>query len=128
MTLDIIGLAGFGYDFNALSSEGGSESPLYQAFAGLLSQPFTQSYQRQIFFALRLLFPILGKLPTAINRQMTERLAVMESEGKKIIEAKRADLAESSKDNKDLITLLRSSFFDIARAFLGSGLTSSVVQ
>lgn len=108
ITLDIIGLAGFGYDFKALSSENGSGSPLYKAFKALLSHK-RRDYFHQSMFTLQNLFPAIGKLPISANRKMDQRMSVMREEGRKIIDSKRSDLNETSKDNKDIISLLRKA-------------------
>jgi hypothetical protein len=63
-TLDIIGLAGFGYDFNAIASESshgegaGEQNELLSAFQTI----FGAATQRSLIHAFTLLFPMLRLL------------------------------------------------------------------
>jgi hypothetical protein len=57
-TLDIIGLAGFGYNFNALSKASDDSDELYSAFRSLFGGGETSSF----FLQLSFFFPILRRL------------------------------------------------------------------
>ncbi|KAG9018778.1 hypothetical protein FRB90_009782 [Tulasnella sp. 427] len=90
-TLDIIGLAGFGYDFNSLAE--GKKNELAQAFARLFTPPSRIPFLE--ILAERI--PILRIIPTEGARTTAESKAVMARVGRQLVEEKRAAvLAEAS--------------------------------
>ncbi|KAK2463849.1 hypothetical protein APHAL10511_004154 [Amanita phalloides] len=62
ITLDSVGIAGFGHDFKALE---GHESPVYKAF-GSFSESGSSS--RRFFFLLGPIFPQIVNVPTQRSR------------------------------------------------------------
>ncbi|KAH8102301.1 cytochrome P450 [Cristinia sonorae] len=110
MTLDVIGVAGFNYDFNALDP---SKPPneLNSAFKTI----FMGDVQLPIFGMLRMYIPALRLIPTARSRKTTSAMKVMHTIGMDLIrEKKAAILAEKSTggvekrdlQGRDLLTLL----------------------
>lgn len=110
-TLDIIGLAGFGYTFDALNPAG-EVNELNEAFSTL----FTPAGRDRFFGFLQATFPPLRLIKTQGNRRAEQAQAVMRRIGLQLIaEKKAAILAEARekgrverKDMKerDLLTLL----------------------
>ncbi|EKM59786.1 uncharacterized protein PHACADRAFT_115009 [Phanerochaete carnosa HHB-10118-sp] len=109
-TLDIIGRAGFGYDFEALNP-GEKTNELNEAFTTLFAEP---KADRLFFAGLQASIPLLR----LINNRISERAqAVMRRMGMKLIaEKKAAIMAETSEKGRgierkdmterDLLTLL----------------------
>ncbi|KAG8902485.1 hypothetical protein FRC00_005948 [Tulasnella sp. 408] len=90
-TLDIIGLAGFGYDFNSVAE--GEKNELAQAFARL----FTPPSRIPVIDMLAERFPILRFIPTEGARKTAESKEIMARVGRELVEEKRAAiLAEAS--------------------------------
>lgn len=90
-TLDIIGLAGFGYDFNSIAD--GEKNELGKAFARL----FTPPSRLPILDVLAERIPILRIIPTKDSRITAESKEVMARVGRQLVEEKRATiLAEAS--------------------------------
>lgn len=115
--LDIIGLAGFGYDFNALASKYGSSAPLYEAFRDLTFQPLQESAFAQFHIALQTYFPNFFKLlPFELSRAMATRLQAMHEEGRKIVQARLEGLTDPSKDSTDILSRLRTPIFFVLRS------------
>lgn len=108
-TLDVIGLAGFGYEFNALASEQGSTSPLWTTLSETSAtiEFFRLSTLEKIVKLLRTRIPLIDQLPTAENRRLARRITVMQSEARKIVRARQEDISNEFKQGKDLLTLLR---------------------
>ncbi|GAA5992389.1 hypothetical protein JCM10908_000458 [Rhodotorula pacifica] len=122
LTLDIIGDAGFGYEFHSLTP--GSTNALGRAFNGM----FSPSASARRPSASRLMYQrILGKLVRAVPilkiadwipneriRKVNEAFKTVERESNKIIEYKMGDEVEkdgveSVRGGKDLIALLLKS-------------------
>lgn len=125
LTLDIIGVAGFGYEFDAIHQSG---NKLAAAFAGMFSpsavakkpRPSAFLIQRVIGFLIRAL-PILNIakwIPNERIQRVRQGFATLESESRNIIESKQGEVEkdglESVRGSKDLIALLcefsRASF------------------
>ncbi|KZW00396.1 cytochrome P450 [Exidia glandulosa HHB12029] len=100
-TLDIIGLAGFDYHFNALKDQ---SNELSDAFGAV----FSTSQQFRLLNFLRNVIPVLRWLPNKQQRKTDEARAVMDRIGMELItEKKRAIRAGESKSvGRDLLTLL----------------------
>lgn len=108
MTLDVIGLAGFNYEFNALSTE---DNELNKAFSII----FTQTSRPPMWQILRSLIPVFRLFPDFQDRAIREARATMDRIGKDLLNnAKRELLSEKSNESsgkagKDLLTLLVKS-------------------
>ncbi|GAA5882286.1 hypothetical protein JCM1840_005437 [Sporobolomyces johnsonii] len=122
-TLDIIGVAGFGYHFNALSR---SSNALATVFSGMFSPrasatgdvrqtPVRFLLQRRLSQLIRAL-PILNIakwVPHQRIQDVRKGFETLESESRKIIESKQGEVEkdglESVRGSKDLIALLLKS-------------------
>ncbi|KAI0717342.1 cytochrome P450 [Fomitopsis betulina] len=112
MTLDVIGLAGFNYDMDALHI-GGESNELNSAFSVIFGHA---SNAPSIFRTLRLVFPILQYIPTPETRRIAKAKKIMHRVGLELIREKRARImgmshrekAEKQTDmqSRDLLTLL----------------------
>ncbi|GAA5876297.1 hypothetical protein JCM16303_007090 [Sporobolomyces ruberrimus] len=127
LTLDIIGVAGFGYHFDSLNR---STNKLATAFAGMFSpsavakkpRPSAFLIQRIIGFFIRAL-PILNIakwIPNERIQRVRQGFATLESESRNIIESKQSEVEkdglESVRGSKDLIALLLKSASTDAKA------------
>ncbi|GAA5831678.1 hypothetical protein JCM3766R1_004976 [Sporobolomyces carnicolor] len=127
LTLDIIGVAGFGYEFDAIHQSG---NKLAAAFAGMFSpsavakkpRPSAFLIQRVIGFLIRAL-PILNIakwIPNERIQRVRQGFATLESESRNIIESKQGEVEkdglESVRGSKDLIALLLKSASTDAKA------------
>ncbi|KAL0947682.1 hypothetical protein HGRIS_013770 [Hohenbuehelia grisea] len=92
MTLDVIGLAGFNYEFNALNPD---EKPneLNHAFSVM----FKATSQFEIFPVLQGFFPILRVIKTQRDRTIEGATAVMSRIGQQLLASSKKSLAESEK-------------------------------
>ncbi|KAK7687003.1 hypothetical protein QCA50_009502 [Cerrena zonata] len=110
-TLDIIGIAGFNYDFHSLK-EGGKPNELNEAYKQLFSSQVTSFFPR-----LQLMIPILGYVPTAQSRRMAHAKAISRRIGMQLIQEKKEALkahADAEKrgvkrddlQGRDLLSLL----------------------
>ncbi|SCV68130.1 BQ2448_251 [Microbotryum intermedium] len=129
LTLDIIGMAGFGYDFGALS---GQKNELGDAFQLMLSGG--GAIQKTIPLLQIVIGRILGRLATALpivnvakyipNKRVQavrKGFETMDSESRKIVEEKKRELekdggAAALGGRKDLMTLLLKSNLGEAKA------------
>jgi len=106
-TLDIIGLAGFNYKFDALS-ENSKPNELNQAFATI----FKAGTRQDILPALQAWFPIFRIFPTERGPQIHQAQSAMLRIGKQILKDSKASLSlapkteRSSSRTKDLLSLL----------------------
>ncbi|KAH9894818.1 cytochrome P450 [Cubamyces lactineus] len=101
MTLDVIGEAGFGYDFNALNLEG-KPTELGLAFQKL----FVSSSEGQTSALAQVLssFPILALVPNKRLKDMASASAVIKRVGLQLVAERRtAVLREASENHKDRI-------------------------
>ncbi|KAI0328399.1 cytochrome P450 [Cubamyces sp. BRFM 1775] len=98
-TLDIIGQAGFGYDFNALNFEG-KPTELSIAFRTILMS--TSTGQVSVLGHLLASFPFLALIPNKRLRELASAVAVMKRVGLQLVaERKAAILREASEKRKD---------------------------
>ncbi|KAL8281069.1 hypothetical protein RQP46_006427 [Phenoliferia psychrophenolica] len=111
ITLDIIGLAGFGYEFNALD---GQKNVLGDAFSGMMSSSVSTPSVSGLVIQ-RFLGQIITAFPFILNYVPNERIkavrvgfATIDTESRKIVEQKKKDVAAAglTGGGKDLITLL----------------------
>ncbi|THV06948.1 cytochrome P450 [Dendrothele bispora CBS 962.96] len=107
MTLDVIGRAGFNYEFESLS--GGENSELNRAFSSI----FGQRNRRPFFEFLRVQIPIFRKLPLPTNPKIKEARGIMDRIGLELIQdAKKMSQAEEKDGitkSRDLLSLLIKS-------------------
>ncbi|KAH9894817.1 cytochrome P450 [Cubamyces lactineus] len=115
MTLDVIGQAGFGYDFNALNLEG-KPTELSIAFRKLFVS--TSSGQTSALGYLTSWFPFLAIIPSKRRREISSAAAVIRRIGLQLVAERKAailrDASEKHKDGierkdlkgRDLLTLL----------------------
>ncbi|KAH9847043.1 cytochrome P450 [Lenzites betulinus] len=95
MTLDVIGLAGFNYEFNSLNPSG-ELNELAAAFEQIFQVP-----QITTMMILRNLFPILNVIKDRRMRRVQQAQAVMRRIGKQLVAEKKADIAREASEKKD---------------------------
>ncbi|KAI0346966.1 cytochrome P450 [Trametopsis cervina] len=109
-TLDIIGLAGFNYNFDALSPDG-RKNELSEAFHTV----FTNTGHPRFLGILQGFFPLLRLIRTEAARKSDEAQATMRRIGLQLLAEKRAAILAASGNNnvekkhvlgRDLLTLL----------------------
>lgn len=104
-TLDIIGLAGFDFAFNELDTTA-EETPLASVFRGML-KPRKITTPMILMFGLARYFPIVTKLPTKTLLAVKKSMAVMQGEGRKMLEIRRKQAEAGELDDKiDLLSLI----------------------
>ncbi|KAH9847039.1 cytochrome P450 [Lenzites betulinus] len=113
MTLDVIGLAGFNYRFDALNPSG-SPNELNQAFQDI----FNPSPNFTPWMLLKFFFPILKRFRDERARRVDHAQAVMRRIGTQLIREKKAEISREVAESKnrglerkdvrgrDLLTLL----------------------
>ncbi|KZP19241.1 cytochrome P450 [Athelia psychrophila] len=91
-TLDVIGLAGFGYEFNALAprAEGEAGDELAEAFATI----FSTARKFRIMTILQVWFPLLRRFRRN-NKTMADAQSTMRRIGTHLIDTRKAALASS---------------------------------
>jgi hypothetical protein len=87
-TLDIIGLAGFGYSFDAVSRPPDDPSELSAAVATMF-----RAGEMNFWNVLQFLLPPLRYLPSARNRSIAHSRAVMERIGRELLAERKASAA-----------------------------------
>ncbi|KAJ7646852.1 cytochrome P450 [Roridomyces roridus] len=88
-TLDIIGLAGFNYDFNALSSEDDANTEFGTAFATVYRVGLTQTPLRII----KTFVPALRFIPSKTDALIEECQATMMQIGRKLLQQSKDEMA-----------------------------------
>ncbi|KAI0822361.1 cytochrome P450 [Trametes gibbosa] len=113
MTLDVIGLAGFGFCFNALNPTGESND-FYDAFQEL----FLPGRTFTVLLILKNFFPILDIIPDQESKRIQRARETMRCLGKELIAKKKAqikgeiinghekDVRRDDLQGRDLLTLL----------------------
>ncbi|KAG9018779.1 hypothetical protein FRB90_009783 [Tulasnella sp. 427] len=96
VTLDIIGLAGFGYEFDTLAN--GEQNELVKAFMDLFAP--NQEINGVAMFAA--MIPGLRSIPTERGRVVKQSKAVMERVGLQLVKEKRAAIIAASKSEEGL--------------------------
>ncbi|KAI1792352.1 cytochrome P450 [Ganoderma leucocontextum] len=110
MTLDVIGLAGFNYRFDALNPKG-EENELVTAF----NQMFDPQIRITFMMILRNFFPILNIFPNEQARRFDRAQDVMRRIGTQLLEEKKAEIVRQAAEGKekvrsrDLLSLLLKS-------------------
>ncbi|CAL1696958.1 unnamed protein product [Somion occarium] len=87
MTLDIIGLAGFNYRFDALR-EDGKPNELNDAYKEI----FSADVHPNMFSRLQIMIPILAKVPTAQSRRIAHSQKVARRIGQQLLQEKKKAL------------------------------------
>ncbi|KAI0785640.1 cytochrome P450 [Abortiporus biennis] len=105
-TLDIIGLAGFDHDFNALNPTG-KPSELSQALTNLMA---VNTGMTVLGILENTIFPFLSYLPTKRNRMRNQALNDMKRIGREIVEEKKAAILKRSKAEKTGHAILKEDF------------------
>ncbi|KAI8972447.1 cytochrome P450 [Trametes punicea] len=112
MTLDVIGLAGFNYDFDSLNPNG-KPNELNEAFR----EVFAAFGNFNILLLLKSLFPVLEYIPDARSRRLDKAQAVIRRIGSQLIQEKKAAIIRERTESKagverkdvqgrDLLTIL----------------------
>jgi cytochrome P450 len=102
-TLDIIGRAGFDYDFKALDDE---ENELANVFQQML-QPREIKISAILITALVRWIPMLKNIPTKSTKRIKKATEVMQREGKKMLAERREQaIAGELEGKKDLLSLI----------------------
>ncbi|VDC00129.1 unnamed protein product [Peniophora sp. CBMAI 1063] len=107
-TLDVIGLAGFDYEFNALSADK-TANELGDAVWAIVNQP-----QPSVLDIMQIIFPVLRFIPTVNSRKLQQANAVLHRVGSQMVAEKKSEVlavAGSSVDkaafqSKDILGLL----------------------
>ncbi|KAL0070419.1 hypothetical protein AAF712_002250 [Marasmius tenuissimus] len=109
MTLDVIGRAGFNYEFNAISSADSNLDELNRAFTTI----FSQSNDNRLWSLLRFHFPVLRVFPDFGDKAIATARRTMHRIGEQLLgDSKRAlaaDQNEKTVAGRDLLTLLVKS-------------------
>lgn len=103
-TLDIIGLAGMGRDFNAIRDENNELVKSYQRL-------FRPSKQSQILGFLSMFFPswLLNALPVRLNLDINQAAGQIRSTCRALIEEKKAKLANKEHVGVDILSVALES-------------------
>jgi len=123
VTMDIIGIAGLGREFDALKN---SDDELIQNYEEILEP----SIEKTIYFAMQIIFgPIVNKLPWKINRRMTMTTGNLNRICNQFVLDKREAIKANADENFDILSvLIKSNNFsdqqlvDQMLTFLAAGL------
>ncbi|CAB4433315.1 unnamed protein product [Rhizophagus irregularis] len=99
-TLDIIGLVGFNYEFNSLTSP----NVLAEAYASIFNNQLNTLQAAVILLANYI--PFLRDIPVDMNVKFKNACATIERESKKLAEKKFKEAENGELENKDLLSLL----------------------
>jgi cytochrome P450 len=103
-TLDIIGVAGLGRDFNAIKNP---EDPLVKMYEGLLEP----TSEKALFFILHTVFPrwLLALLPWGLNKELEDVTTALKSFCHGIIAEKKETNKVQGNESIDILSLLMRS-------------------
>jgi cytochrome P450 len=107
VTMDIIGVAGLGREFNALKN---SDDPLIQNYEELLEP----TVEKLTFFAMQIVLPqaLVNRLPWRLNERMRVVTGSLKSICSQLVREKRSLVKTSSEEHIDILSvLLRSNNF-----------------
>ncbi|CAG8614232.1 4348_t:CDS:2 [Gigaspora margarita] len=93
VTLDVIGLVGFNYEFNSTTSE----SKLIQAYSSIID-----SNPPILFLAFLDLFPFIGNIPNPYRNQFIESVKIVKNTSERLV----AEQKNNPVQGKDLLSLL----------------------
>ncbi|GBC02750.1 hypothetical protein RclHR1_00480007 [Rhizophagus clarus] len=99
-TLDVIGLAGFNYEFNSLTSS----NELAEAYNALFNSP--NPTLRFISTVLANYIPFFREIPIKMNRDFKNACAIINRVSKKLMEEKYNEAKNGELKSKDLLSLL----------------------
>ncbi|POG72751.1 cytochrome P450 [Rhizophagus irregularis DAOM 181602=DAOM 197198] len=99
-TLDVIGLVGFNYDFNSLTSS----NELAEAYESLTNAPNSALRIGINYFSS--FIPSIREIPIDINKQFKNGCAVIDRVSKKLVEEKYKAAESGELKGKDLLSLL----------------------
>ncbi|KAK3064046.1 hypothetical protein LTS18_010552 [Coniosporium uncinatum] len=104
VTMDIIGIAGLGRDFNALKN---SDDELIQNYEEIL-EPTTE---KVMFFACQILGPqrLIDRLPWAVNKRMSICTSALSRICKELVVQKREAVKANADQNLDILSVLIKS-------------------
>ncbi|KAL0575385.1 hypothetical protein V5O48_006598 [Marasmius crinis-equi] len=108
MTLDVIGRAGFNYEFNAIASTDDNQNELNQAFTTI----FSQSSNLGLWSTLRAHIPALRVFPNVRDGVIRTARGTMHRIGEQLLKDSKRTLAaqdEKTVAGRDLLTLLVKS-------------------
>ncbi|KAH9835188.1 cytochrome P450 [Rhodofomes roseus] len=105
-TLDVIGLAGFNYAFNALDPSG-KPNELNEAFTSMF-QMLNDSSSINWLLMLKYALPILRIFPDQFGRETAAAQAVTRRVGMKLIQEKKAEVLKAASGGADSGNALRS--------------------
>lgn len=104
-TLDVIGAAGFGYEFNSLTNGEGDE--LAKAYKAILEPP-KENTLTVIWAVMQQKFPVLRFLPGEVNQRKRNAKGTTDRIGRKLIEDKRSIVLEDkgAAAGRDILSVL----------------------
>ncbi|KZP09388.1 cytochrome P450 [Athelia psychrophila] len=107
-TLDMIGKAGFNYEFNALhpiSKDGKCED---NELSGAFARLYKDAGSNKVLELLQSWFPVLRAIPTSQGRAIVEARSIMSRIGRKLLDDARAAAAagDTGDGGRDLLSLL----------------------
>ncbi|KAJ7627748.1 cytochrome P450 monooxygenase [Mycena polygramma] len=108
MTLDVIGEAGFKYQFNALEPKG-QPNTLDEALTRLMHSP--QAQRQAVIRLVQAIFPILSIFPTPGAKMVDEARTTMVNIAKQLLAASQADIKAGGEasSQRDLLSLMVQS-------------------
>ncbi|KAF8267241.1 cytochrome P450 [Lactarius quietus] len=122
VTLDIIGLAGFDYNFNSLRSPDESQNELYESIRSILT-----AKAGEFMFILQLFFPLFRPIPTERSRVLDRALGVIGRIGSQLIQDKKAAvLAEHSSDGAGVVEKHDVQGHDLLSLLIKSNIASDM--
>ncbi|KAJ9640397.1 hypothetical protein H2201_002556 [Coniosporium apollinis] len=104
VTLDIIGVAGMGQDFNAVQDP---NNELYQTYRNIFSQPSGARLLGMLGFILPLWF--LRALPVKRNQEVMEASKVIKRTAYDLIQAKKRKLEKAERTDVDILSVALES-------------------
>jgi cytochrome P450 len=104
VTMDIIGVAGLGREFNALKN---SDDPLIQNYEELLEP----TVEKLTFFAMQIVFPqaLVNRLPWRLNERMRVVTGNLKTVCSQLVREKRELVKTGSEEHLDILSVLLKS-------------------
>lgn len=103
VTMDIIGVAGLGREFNSLYN---ADDELVESYE-LIAEPTTE---KAVYFAANLIFPprLIAMLPWKLNQRFNATMATLRNVCRQLVRDKK-ELVKTQKDHVDILSLLINS-------------------
>ncbi|KAF4577163.1 hypothetical protein EYR36_005150 [Pleurotus pulmonarius] len=120
MTLDVIGLAGFNYTFDALN-ENATPNELNQAFSTI----FHSGSNQRTMMLLRIISPLFRYIRTSRDTVAEQAQVVMGRIGKELLSSSKAAVAQSEKEISDRSLRSRNLLSLLVRANTAPGIPES---